>query len=441
MQILKQEQISPCEVEMEIQVPAERVGTEVESVYAELAKVTDIPGFRKGKAPRELLKRYVDEAKVKDRVEQRLSRDAYNKAIDEAAIEPFAPASLEVVKLEFGEPYVFKVRVPLAPKVELGNYIGLEVERTVPAIQDEQVDNEIERIWKENTEFKVINDRPVQKEDSVVIDITYEDDPHKPAERRVVRVGETLPDFDNGLIGMNIDEEKTIQVKFPDDYEQEEMRGKTTELHVKVVEINEPHLPELTDEWVKKTFVGELEEGKEAPSEAIDTVEKLKARIRGALEKAAVDVADAQVRNKIVEKILENSKVDFPRILVDDEIDERINGLIQALQRRSLTLDDYLKHTKQSIEELRESYAEDATRTITMSLVFHNIIEREGIKVTDEDIEQEIRSMAEERRVPVETMKAYIDRTESLPSISNRLLHKKVMDFLVSASNIKNVGQ
>lgn len=439
-----QEQLSPCEVELRIEVEAERVKAAIDETYKELAKFTKVPGFRPGKAPKEVLERYVGEERVKERAADKIMQPAYAEALKEAGVEPWALADVDVVEFEIDAPMVFTAKVPLAPKVELGEYVGLEVERTVPPVTDDMIEHEIKEMLDRQGKFNPVTDREVRAGDTAVIDLGDEAEPDAEPKRQVVRVGDNLPDFDSGLTGMKIEEEKTIAVTYPEDHQAEEMRGKSASLKVKVVELFERELPELNDDWVKATFAPENPEGVEAQVEslgdAVDTTEKLRAKIREAMEKSAQDVADREMRDKIIEKVIENSQIDFPDVMVDERVDERVEELAEELKKRKLTVDDYLKHVGKTMEELREEFAADAKIGLKVNLVIYEIVEKEDIKVEDEDVEAEIASMSEARKVPVESIRAYLESTDGLAQIRYRLLRRKAMDFLVGASNIKNVG-
>lgn len=434
-----QEQVSPCEIELQIEVEAEKVNSAIEETYKDFAKVTNVPGFRKGKVPRPILERYVDEEKVKDHAADKLLQPAYSQALEETKIDPYAPADVEMVKFEAGEPMVFKAKIPLAPKVELGDYVGLEIERQVPPVTDEQVDHEIQDVLDRQAEFPDVTDRPVRQGDTVVVEMKKQEDEGEP-KRNVVEVGKNLPDFDNGLTGMAIDEEKVIEITYPDDFDAEELRGQTVPFWVKVIEIHEKVVPELTDEFVKKTFAPEPPEGEEPPADVVDTVDKLRARIREAMEKAAVDVADTDVQNKVLAKVVENANVEFPTVMVQENVREKFHDLTEELKQRKVTLDDYLKYVGQTVGELREQYEAEARRTLTTALVLREIIDKENLEVQEDDVTAEIQAMAAARRVPVESMRAYVEATDGDQSVRNRVLHKKVVDFLVHASNIKTVN-
>jgi trigger factor len=438
--LVKQDQISPCEVELEIEVDAEKVSSAYDDVYKELGKSVTVPGFRKGKAPRVVLESFLDKDVVRQRVADKLVFEAYEDALNETKLDPFRPADVELLHLEPNEPMRFKVKVPLAPVVELGEYVGLEVERKVRSVTDEDVQAEIDRLIDETTPYEPVTDRGVQEGDIVDVELRREDEPEGRPQRVQARIGDNLPDFDKGILGMSVGEERSIQVTYPEDYPDEDLRGQTITLVTKLHGIRSRTLPELTDEWVKQIFNQGESEGEQSESDRIDSVDKLKSRIRSELEKIAHAEADEAVRAEIANKVIAGSKVSFPEAIVEEAVDSQLQELTETLRRRDLTLADYLRHTDQTIEQLRERIAEDVRRQLTATLVFREIIQRENITVSDEDVDAEIKEMARERRVPVESMRAYVESTQSKDVVESRVRRRKVLDFLVHASNIKNVS-
>lgn len=435
---VKQEQLNPCEVELEVEVEVEKVTSAIDSTYEDVARTITVPGFRKGKAPRAILESYLDKEEIKERAARSLLRDAYSEALTESKLEPFAPADVDLVKFEIGEPMIFKAKVPLAPQVELGEYVGVKVERSLREIVDEDVEKQIDSIRERAAELVPVTDRPVQNGDVVSVKLSGADEEQPPLR---ITVGENLPEFDQGLVGMSVGEEKAIDVTYPEDYAAEELRGESKHWDVNVVGIDVKQMPELTDEWIKSALGGEEEaEGSEPDADRIDTVEKLRARIRASMDRAAVQEADQGVRDKVVEKVIGNATICFPEFMVDETVDHRIAELAERLKERKLSVEDYLKHTNQTIEDLRNSYDEDARNYLKLLLVFREIVDKEKIEVKDEDYDAEIHGVAQERGTTPEAVRAYIEKAGSEESVRNRILREKVVDFLVHASNIKNVG-
>lgn len=441
--LVKQEQLNPCEVELHIEVEADKVKAAIDKAYSELGKSVNIPGFRKGKAPKQILEQFLDQGRVMERAADGLMTDAYKAALEESKVEPYAIAEVEVEKYEIGEPMIFKAKVPLAPVVELGKYKDLKVERNLQKITDKDVDAEIDSIRKRHASYPEITDRAAQAGDVVRIETKAENEADEEPKSNVAKIGENLPDFDKGLTGMNVGDEKVIKVAYPKDYPTEELAGKTVPVLTKMMEIREEKLPELNDEWVKETFSGKRQEDAESEAEldAVDTVDKLKAKVKEAMLKAAEEAADTEVQNKVVHEAVEGSKVDFPRVMVEEAIDDRIEELNENLKKRKVTMEDYLKYKNTTIEDLRGEYEQESTLEIKTRLVLREIIDKEELKVEEQDIEAELNAMAESNHVPVETIKAYVEKTDGITSVINRILAKKVMDFLVQSSNIKNVGK
>lgn len=441
--LVKQEPLNPCEIELEIEVEAEKVASAVDDAYVELGKKVNIPGFRKGKAPRVVLEQFLDKDRVHERAANKLMYGAYLEALEESELKPFAGADFELVKMEVGEPMVFKAKVPLAPKVELGEYVGLEIERPVPTVTDADVDEEIKRLLEHRATYTQVTDRPVREGDVVLVETKDESKPDQHPSREVAEIGKCLPaGFDQGVIGMQTGEEKVIEITYPEDYENEELRGKTVPLRVKIIEINEKHIPELTDEWVKETFAPRQEESNESVSDSdtIDTVEKLRSKVRAAMEAYFRNEADKSVREQIIRKVVDAAEVCFPSLMVEELVDYQLESLLEELEQRKVTLDEYLRYKKETLEELRERYAEEAREAIKIMLVLEEIARKENISVEDKDVDDYVRAMAEEREVPVATMNAYLEKTVGRDDLKHRITRKKVVDFLVHASNIKNVG-
>jgi trigger factor len=439
--LVKQEQVSPCEVELEVQIELEKIDSAWDATYKELGRDTTVPGFRKGKAPRVVLEQFLDRETVKDRVANNLIRGAYPEALEESKLEPFALADVELVKFDDGEPLVFKAKVPLSPQVEIADYKGLEVERAEPNVTEETVEAEIRGLLERHAEFIPITDRPVQTGDVINAEMKDNSKPEEAARPSRVEVGSNLPDFDKAVVGMSIDEEKVIDITYPDEFPDEELRGKTLSLQIKVLDIQEKKLPEMNDEWVKENFAPKQVEGQDPPNEIVDTVEKLRAKWKSLLEEMQRTQAESDMREKLVDMVVAKATVNFPEVMVEDAVDDRVEHLVEELKSRKLTMEAYLKHVNKSYEELRAEYAEESRLVLMRALTLREIREKENIEVTDEDFKAQIEEMAKERNVPVESMTAYVEKTQAEDTVRRNVLHKKVVDFLVNASNIKNTAR
>ncbi|MGI6296790.1 MAG: trigger factor [Armatimonadota bacterium] len=438
-----QEQTHPCEIDLRIEVEVASVNAAIDWAYKEFAKSTKVPGFRPGKTPRVVLEKFVGDEAAKEKALERLIQPSYSEALKETEIDPWAPAEIDLVEYEIGKPLIFTAKVPLAPKVELGEYKGLEVDRNQLEVTDEQVDAEIDNQRRKYTKFEQVTDRPAEEGDLALVEIVDEADPEAKPARDVVTIGESLPEMNEALTGMNIEEEKTVSITYPEDA-QGDLAGQTKSLRVKILEIHKPSLPELTDEWVKSTYGQPASEQETEPNEQaediIDSVDKLRSEVREIMQRSAVATADTQVRSQIVSKVVENSSINFPAVMVKDTVDDKFKELRENLDKRGISVESYLKHIGKTAEQLEEQFSSETEAELKVNLALYEIIEKEGIKVEDSDIEAEITQMSDGKNLPEETLKAYVDSVKQSKDLQSRLLHKKVLDFLVSVSNIKDVG-
>lgn len=430
MAVTQKEQTKPCEISLEIEVETEKVKKAFDAAYREAGKVINVPGFRKGKAPRSILERFVDEDALKERVAEKLVQEVYEDVIKEAEIDPFGTSEYEIVYLTDGEPFKFKAKIPLAPEVKLGKYQGIKVDRLAPAVSDEDIQREIDSIRERAAKVENVEDRPVQKGDLAIVSLT---DPSGQARETVVEAGGNLPSFDEGLVGMSKGDTKTIEIAYPDDYEDKDLAGTASQVVVTVNDIKSREIPEMTDELVKQ-----ISEGSE---EKIETVGELKDKIKSAMEKAASDVADRQVEQNIVEKVIEGAEINYPEVMVQEEVRHRFQELLSELKTRKMTLEEYLEATGRTFDQLSGQLESASERDIKVNLVLYEVAKAENIEATEEDVEAEIGKMAQESGMPVESIKAYMDKTGGRSSMESRILRRKVLDFLAKASNIKNVGR
>ena len=430
MPITQQEQTKPCEMSIEIEVEQDAVKQAFNDAYRELGKHAEVPGFRKGKAPRSILEKYLSEERIRETAANKLVMPAYENAVKETGIEPFGDAEYEVIHLEDEEPFKFKAKVPLPPSVELGDYVGIEVDKIAQVVSDEHVDAEIDRILQRMAKVESVEDRPAQTGDLLIVQIASRG---KESTETVIEVGKNLPSLDEGLVGMNKGETKTIDLVYPDDYADEELKGTTSHATVTISDIKERQIPEMNDELVKEIS--------ENSGEKLETVDELKTKIRESMEKASADLADRQVESQLVEKIVEKSTICFPEHMLDHEVAHRLQDLLADLEKRKMTLEDYLQATNSRFEDIRSKVEQAAEKDIKISLALAEVAKKENLEVSEEDIDAEIAKMAEETGYPAESVKAYIDHTNGRDGIGSRVERNKVLDFLVHASNIKNVGK
>lgn len=420
------EHLDPCTLSLSVEIGAERVGETVKSVYKELSKQVDIPGFRRGKAPQAILERYIPAESVRRRAIERLVKPAYEEALRQASAQPFAEPELEIVQFESDQPFIFKAKVPLPPKVELGEYKGIEVTRQTIKVTDSDVDAELRRLQERHARYDKVEDRGIEAEDYVTGDISshVEGENKNGPRRTILHIGTNLPEFDASIMGMRPGERRVFSIKYPDDFSDAQLAGKTAEFDVTVESIRVMRLPDLDDEFAK--------------SLGFENLDQLREEVRQQLLDARNRESEATVERKILEEIVSRSNVQFPEVMVDYEVQYDLEEIERQLRQQNMSLAQYLEQTGRSKEQLVEELRQAATRRVRNQLVLGEIARREQITVSDEEIDAEIERIAEERNVSVEAVLGYLDAQGGRESLANRLLNRKLFEFLKSVSHIKS---
>jgi len=427
--LVVQEPLSPCEVSLEIEVETDTVAKAVDQVYREYSEHITVPGFRKGKAPLSFVKQRVPQAQLRERAAEILVEPAYNEALKQESISPFAAPKLELLSLETQAPQTFKFKalVPLAPKIEVGEYKGVEVQVAKTVITDTDVEARLAQIQERAAEFPVVTDRAAQVGDVIAAEIGITPEEGEPAAPRntVIRLGdpENIPGLTDELVGLKAGDHKHFALTYPADHPNTEIAGKTAEFHVEVFEVHDRILPELNDEFAQKF-------GKQETLEEFRKV--LKAELQKNADSAAKEAADTQ----LIDKIVASSTIDYPSVLLDQEVNDEVQGLLADLKRRQVEVEDYLKQIGQTPEELTKLISARADIRIRRGLVLGDIAHRESLLVTDEDVDAEIAERAAQQGTTPESMRAYIDANKQIDTVRNVAQTKKVLGFLSSSAII-----
>lgn len=419
--ITEKNEVSPCLVEFTVQVEKETVDKTLRKAYRELAEYTKIPGFRKGKAPMELLIRYIDEERAKNHAREDIIEKAILEALIESGVEEiYGPPKCS--DEEYGEDgsFTFKASVSKPPVVELGKYTGLTAKKINVEVTDEQIDGRINDLRELRCEYKAVDPRPLRDGDYASIEIMQESLDSEPRRTRI-QIGSNLADFDEGLKGMTPGEEKTITITFPPEHQHD---GQTDRVFVKVLDVEEKVLPNLDDEFAKK--LGDF-----------DNMDAVRAAIRESLKKTGEESAKRDLEEQLIKQIVENSKIHFPPVMKENRVRDKLQDILKNLSERGLSLGDFLDNTGQTFEELTAKLEEDAERELKVGLILSEIAKKEQIKVEDADVDAEIEQLAEQQGLPAESMRAMIDANDEMEKLRNRIFQQKILDFLVQASNIQ----
>ncbi len=419
------EQLDPCKIQLTIEVDADTVAATIDKVYREYNKATSVPGFRKGKTPRAILERFVSEDSIKQRAIETMAPDAYEQAIEQEKIEPYAEPEMSVDQYEPGKSFIFKTIIPLAPIIELGEYKGITVDRRKVDITDKDVEDELTYIQNSRATSEPVEGRGIEAEDIVIADIvSYPEGEEKPeAKRSFVRMGQNVPGFDENILGMQKGESKSFTVAVPEDVEGNEFAGKTMNFEVTIDSIRERKLPEVNDEFVKS--IGEYE-----------SVDAFKAFLKDEITKSANNNADAEAERSIIDEIVSRSNINFPDVLVEHDLHHELEDLKERLSKQGATIQDYVARSGRTPEQFLSEMRETISNRVRIGLALGKIAETENLDVTDEDVDAEIDRIAEESKTPRESVEAILESRGDSNYLRNNLLNKKIMDYIKSVSVI-----
>lgn len=424
------EKLENSRVKLTIEVGADKLEEGLVHAYRKVVKEVSIPGFRKGKAPRPILERQYGQGILFEDAIDFLLPQLYDAAVKETEIEPVSQPDIQLNNIEVGEGFSFDAEVDVFPEIEIGEYQGLAVEKRINNITEADINRELEQMRTQNSELIVVDSRDdVQEGDFTVIDfkgfLNGEPFSGGAAEDHTLEIGsgQFIPGFEEQLIGMKLDEEKEINVTFPEDYNSPDLAGKEVTFNVKIKSLKEKNLPELDDNFAKD--VSEF-----------GTLAELQADIQEKLEKAATDGTKREMENKLIEQIISNSSIDLPNSMIEQQVNFGLDNLRNNLMYSGMTLEMYLEYMQKTEDELRDEIRPDAITQIKRDLLIEEIANKEGFSISEEEVSTKIDQLAEESPNPEQTRKNWETRQDS---VKNMIKVEKTWEFLLEKAEITEV--
>ena len=416
------------EIKMEITIEAEKFENAIKKVYFKNAKYFNIPGFRKGKAPQNIVEKYYGKEIFYEDAFNEIAGEEYEKAIEESKLEVVGKPQIDIVTMEKGQDLVFTAVVATKPEVELGKYKGIEIEKIEYNVEESDIDNNLKQMQEKNA--RVISvETPVENGNIAVIDFEGFVDGKAfeggKGENYSLEIGSGsfIPGFEDQVIGMKIDEEKDINVKFPDEYFSKDLAGKDATFKVKVHEIKKKELPELDDEFAKD--VSEF-----------DTLKELKDSIKERLVKENEQKAKYEKEDAVMKVVTEGMKVDIPTGMVEVEVDNMVKDMEQRMSYQGLKLEQYLKMLNKTEAEFRKDYEPQAIEAIKSRLALEAIIKSEKIEATEKDVKEKLEEMAKNYGKTAEEL----EKNDNIKEyIKEGIENEKAIEFLVE--NAKEVAK
>jgi len=422
------EEISSIKKKVSVEIPEDQVTKEVESFYKDLGKKAKIKGFRPGKVPRDILERYFKDY-IKAEVVQKLIQDTYPQALTEADLQPVSPPVIDPGEFESGKPFQYSAVIEVKPAIKLEGYIGLKIEGKKEVVKDEEVEERLKALQNLHANLKAISEaRPIQTGDYVIVD--YEASMGgKPLEggkaidfTLEVGSGQFIPALEEKLIGLKPEEDKEIEVSFPEDYGYKKWAGKTISFHVKIKEIKEKILPPLDDEFAKD--LGDYA-----------SFEELKAKLKGEIEKEKELGLERQLKDQVVDQLLEANPFEVPESLVEEQAKAMVSDTKLRLAAQGMVL----KNLGVSEEKLQEDYKAMAQKQVKTFLILDKIAGQEGITVTDDEADDRLREMSEKMHQKFDVVKRYYEKNGLLPEVKDGIIRDKTLNFLLEKANINYI--
>ena len=415
------------EVKLTFTIEAEKFDEAMKKVYAKTAKYFTIPGFRKGKAPMNIVEQHYGSEIFYEDTFNELVPDIYDEAIKENKIEAVSRPDIDITQMGKGKELIFTATVQTKPEVELGKYKGIELKKIEYNVSDKDVEHELAHMAEHNARLITVEDRPVEKGDIAVIDFEGFLD-GKPfeggkAEKHELEIGSNtfIPGFEDQVIGMKLDEEKDLNVTFPEDYFSKDLAGKPVVFKVKLHEIKKKELPKMDDEFAKD--VSEF-----------DTLEELKNSIKDRLQKENDEKAKYETEDAAIKAVCDNVKLDIPSGMIETEIDNMLKDTEQRLQYQGLTLEQYYKLIGKPETVLRDEMKETAEKNVKSRLVIEAIIKAEDIKPDEEKVEEKLKEMAKGYGKTEEEM---LKNTYLKDYITENMKVEKVINFIIENAKFK----
>lgn len=423
---LQVEKLEKNMAKLTIEASAEDFENALQKAYLKAKGKINIPGFRKGKAPRKIIEKMYGAAVFYEDAANALIPEAYSKALDECDLEIVSQPAIDVQQIEAGKPFIFTAEVAVKPEVTLGEYKGLEVEKTPVDVTDEEVQAEIDKEREKNSRTIDVDDRAVENGDLIKLDFDGSVDgvPFEGGKAEnyslTIGSGSFIPGFEDQLVGAKIGEELDVNVTFPEDYHAKELAGKAAVFKCKVNEIQVKELPEADDEFAQEVS-------------DFDTLEEYKADVR----KTLTEKKEKEARNKrqaaVIEKIVENATMEIPDAMVDSQVRNMIDDFGRRMRSQGLTMEQYFQFTGMDMNKMKEQMKPEALKRIQNSLVLEAVAKAENIEISDERVDEEIAKMAEAYKMEVDKLKELMGDYEK-DQIKNDLAIQEAVNLVTDAA-------
>ena len=403
---LQVERLEHNMAKLTIEVPAEEVEKALQAAYLKERGKISLPGFRKGRVPRQMIEKMYGPEVFYDEAANRMISEAYAKAYDECELELVSQPKIEITQLEKGKEFIFTAEVAVKPEVKLGEYKGLKVDKVSTRVTQKEVDEEIDKERERNARTIDVTDRAVQDKDQITLDfegfvdgVAFEGG--KASDYPLtIGSGAFIPGVEDQLIGANIDEEKEINVTFPEEYQAKELAGKAAVFKCTVHSIKAKELPELDDEFVSDV------------SEKSETVDAYKAEVKAKIKERKENEGKQKREDQSVEQAVANAEMDIPEAMISFQSRQMVDDFARRIMQQGMTMEQYFQFTGLSEEKMMEEFKPEAEKRIRTRLTLEAIVAAENIEVSEERLDEELQKMADSYKMEVDKLKEYMGENE-----------------------------
>ncbi len=412
------------------EIDVDTINKGIDEAFVETRKKITVPGFRKGRVPRQIFNQMYGEESLYQDALNKVLPDAYNEAVKETNIQPVDQPKIDIKSMEKGQPWVLTAEVDVMPEVKLGEYKGMEVPAQDTTVTDADVDDALETKRQQQAELVLKEDKPAEKGDTVVIDykgsVDGEEFDGGSAENYSLELGSGsfIPGFEDQLIGHNADEDVDVNVTFPEDYHAKNLDGKDALFKVKIHEIKEKQLPELDDDFAKDV------------DEDVDTLAELKEKTKKQLQEEKDNQAKAAIEDAAINKAVANAEIqDIPQAMLDDDTNRQMQQYLAGMQQQGISPQMYFQITGTKEEDLKKQFANDAAQRVKTNLVLEAIVDDANLDATDEEIAKEISDLAKQYGMEEDAVKKALSKDMLMHDIKIR----KAVDLVAdSAKQVKD---
>lgn len=421
------ENLEKSMAKLTIEVSAEEVEKAIQAAYLKEKSKISLPGFRKGKVPRNMIEKMYGPSVFYEDAANTLIQENYPAAADESGADIVSRPTIDIVQIEAGKPFIFTAEVAVRPEVKLGKYLGVQVTKVDTTVSEEEVEAALEKERNNNSRTVTVTDRPVASGDTAVIDfegfvdgVAFEGGK---GENHSLEIGSHsfIDTFEDQLIGKNAGDDVEVNVTFPEQYQAEELAGKPALFKVKIHEIKAKELPELDDEFAQD--VSEF-----------DTLAEYKEDVKRQLTEQKENEAKRTKEDEAIQKIIEKTTIEIPEAMLDTQCENMINEFAQRIQQSGLTMEQYMQFSGLTVDKLKEQVRPEAQTRIMSSLILEQIAKEENIEVTDAEIDAEVEKMAASYGMEADKLKEYMGDAEK-ESMKRDIAVTKAVDLIMD--NVK----